>query len=171
MSAAVDAAAAHRLLLERGLTVAVAESLTGGLLSAALTETAGSSETFRGGLVVYATDLKAVLADVPRPLLEAQGPVSADVAAALARGARQRLAADLGIGITGVAGPDAVGEHPAGAVFVAVAGDGLGEVSSLSLTGSRSQIRAAAVQAALSLLAAVLQAGVGIPGSSSSVTP
>lgn len=153
----------HRLLLERGLTVAVAESLTGGLLSAALSDSPGASETFRGGLVVYATELKAVLADVPRPLLDAQGPVSADVAAALARGARQRLGADLGIGITGVAGPDAVGEHPAGTVFVAVAGDGVGEVSNLDLTGSRTQIREATVHAALVLLAAFLQAGSGIP--------
>ena len=171
MSAAVDAVAVHRLLLERGLTVAVAESLTGGLLSAALTESPGASETFRGGLVAYATDLKAVLADVPRPLLDAQGPVSADVAGALARGARERLGADLGVGVTGVAGPDPVGEHPVGTVFVGVAGEGVGEVSRVELAGSRTQIRAAAVQAALSQLAAVLQAGNGIPESSSSVTP
>ena len=166
-----DALAIHRLLLERGLTVAVAESLTGGLLSAALTETPGASETFRGGVVVYATDLKAVLADVPRPLLDAQGPVSADVAGALARGARERLGADFGIGITGVAGPDPVGEHLAGTVFVGVAGEGVGEVSRVDLAGSRSQIRAAAVQAGLNQLAAVLLAGTGIPESSSSVTP
>lgn len=171
MRAAVDLAAVHRLLLERGLTVAVAESLTGGLLSAALTESPGASETFRGGLVVYATDLKAVLADVPRPLLDAQGSVSADVAGALARGARERLGADLGVGVTGVAGPDPVGEHPVGTVFVGVAGEGVGEVSRVELAGSRTQIRAAAVQAALSQLAAVLQAGNGIPESSSSVTP
>jgi len=171
VSAAVDAVAVHRLLLERGLTVAVAESLTGGLLSAALTESPGASETFRGGLVAYATDLKAVLADVPRPLLDAQGPVSADVAGALARGARERLGADLGVGVTGVAGPDPVGEHPVGTVFVGVAGEGVGEVSRVELAGSRTQIRAAAVQAALSQLAAVLQAGNGIPESSSSVTP
>ena len=165
------AAGIHWLLLERGLTVAVAESLTGGLLSAALTETAGASETFRGGLVVYATDLKAALADVPRPLLDAQGPVSADVATALARGARRRLGADLGIGITGVAGPDPVGEHPAGTVFVAVAAEGVGEVSRLELGGSRTQIREAAVQAALRQLTAVLRAGTGISGPSSGVTP
>jgi len=171
VSAAVDAVAVHRLLLERGLTVAVAESLTGGLLSAALTESPGASETFRGGLVAYTTDLKAVLADVPRPLLDAQGPVSADVAGALARGARERLGADLGVGVTGVAGPDPVGEHPVGTVFVGVAGEGVGEVSRVELAGSRTQIRAAAVQAALSQLAAVLQAGNGIPESSSSVTP
>jgi len=166
-----NAAEIHRLLLERGLTVAVAESLTGGLLSAALTEVPGASETFRGGLVVYATDLKAALADVPRPLLDAQGPVSADVAAALARGARQRLGAELGLGITGVAGPDPVGDHPAGTVFVAVSGNGVGEVSQVDLTGSRAQIREAAVQAGLRLLSAVLLGGTGIPEPSSGVTP
>ncbi|MGI8626955.1 MAG: CinA family protein [Geodermatophilaceae bacterium] len=166
-----DPESIHRLLLERRLTVAVAESLTGGLLSAALTEPAGASRTFRGGLVVYATDLKAVLADVPRPLLDAQGPVNADVASALARGVRQRLAADLGVAITGVAGPDSVGEHHPGTVFVAVAGNGVGEVSRVDLAGSRTQIRAAAVQAALGQLRAVLLAGAGISGSPSGVTP
>ncbi|MDQ4036916.1 MAG: CinA family protein [Actinomycetota bacterium] len=171
MSEQTDPAGIQRLLLERGLTVAVAESLTGGLLSAALTEPAGASGTFRGGLIVYATDLKAVLAGVPRALLDAQGPVSADVASALARGVRQRLSADLGIGITGVAGPDSVGQHPAGTVFVAVAGDGVGDVTRMDLAGSRAQIRAAAVQAAISQLASVLRAGAGIPGLSSRVTP
>lgn len=174
-TAEVDPASIHRLLLERGLTVAVAESLTGGLLSAALTRSPGASETFRGGLVVYATDLKAVLADVPRPLLDAQGPVSADVAAALAGGARQRLGADLGVGITGVAGPDPVGEYSAGTVFVAVAGDDVGEVSRVELAGSRTQIREAAVQAGLRQLTAVLLAGggvgAGIPESPPGVTP
>ena len=153
--------------------MAVAESLTGGLLSAALTSPAGASTTFRGGLVVYATDLKAMLADVPQALLDAQGPVSADVAAALARGARLRLGADLGVGITGVAGPDPVGEYPAGTVYLAVAGDGAGEVSRADLTGSRAEIREAAVTAALNLLAAVvgMPRQAGIPGSSAGVTP
>lgn len=169
----VDPAEVHRLLRDRGLTVAVAESLTGGLLSAELTSTPGASDTFRGGLVVYSTDLKAALADVPQPLLDAHGPVSAEVAAALARGAQQRLGADLGVGITGVAGPDPVGEHRAGIVFVAVTGATVGEVSRLDLSGSRSEIRGGAVAAAVSLLATVLRAWgrAGIPESSSSVTP
>jgi nicotinamide-nucleotide amidase len=72
----------HELLLDRGQTVAAAESLTGGLLGAALTSTPGSSATFRGALVVYATDLKETVAGVPGPLLDAEGPVSAHVAAA-----------------------------------------------------------------------------------------
>jgi len=158
-----DPGPVSRLLLDRGLTVAVAESLTGGLLSAALTQPAGASEYFRGGLVVYATDLKARLADVPQPLLDAEGPVCAEVAAALARGVRERLDADLGIGITGVAGPDPVGDHPAGTVFIAVAGAGFSEVSRLYLRGSRSEIREASVTAALTLLVAVAGAA-GQPG-------
>ena len=85
------AAELHELLLLHNATVAVAESLTGGLLGAALTTTPGSSATFRGGIVVYATELKATLAGVPQPLLDAEGPVSAHVAAALAAGARDNV--------------------------------------------------------------------------------
>ncbi len=154
-----DPAFVHALLLERGLTVAVAESLTGGLLSAALSESPGSSETFRGGVVVYATDLKTALAGVPEALLDSQGPVSQDVAAALAHGIRNKLGADLGLGITGVAGPDPVGQHSPGTVFLAVSGDRINEVSGVDLSGSRAEIRAAAVAAALDLLAAVLGGG------------
>ncbi|MDQ3715926.1 MAG: CinA family protein [Actinomycetota bacterium] len=155
-SAPSDPDSVHRLLVTRGLTIAVAESLTGGLLSAALTRSPGSSATFRGGLVVYATDLKARLADVAQPLLDAQGPVCADVAQALASGARRKLSADLGVGITGVAGPDPVGNHPAGTVFLAVAGADTGAVSRLALAGSRTEIREAAVAEALRLLVSVI---------------
>ena len=151
-----SAADVHRLLLERGETVAVAESLTGGLLGAALTTTPGSSATFRGGLVVYATDLKETLAGVPGPLLEAEGPVSAHVAAALAAGARDRLGATYGVGVTGVAGPDAQNGQPVGTVHLAVAGPAEGEVRSARYEGDRDQIRAATVAAALSLLVEVV---------------
>jgi PncC family amidohydrolase len=147
----------HRMLAERGSTVAVAESLTGGLLAAALTEMPGASATFRGALVVYATDLKAALAGVPAALLEADGPVSPRVAAALAAGARDRLAATYGVGVTGVAGPDPQGDQPVGVVHVAVTGPadsaGTGAVRSLRLDGDRAAIRASAVDAALHLLA------------------
>lgn len=168
-----DPGSIHQRLLNRGMTVAVAESLTGGMLSAALTRAPGSSVTFRGGLVVYATDLKAILGGVPQPLLDAQGPVSAEVAAALAGGVRSRLGADIGIGITGVAGPDPVGEHPAGTVFVAVAGADFVDVSRAALAGSRSEIREQGVDAALSLLKAVLdrRSELGIMGRSPGVTP
>jgi nicotinamide-nucleotide amidase len=139
-------------LKARGATVAVAESLTGGLLTAALTTPAGASVAVRGGLVVYATDLKAALAGVPAPLLDAQGPVSPDVAAALAAGARDRLGATYGLSLTGVAGPDPQGDTPVGTVFAGIAGPGGGEVRHLMLTGDRAEIRAASVRAALALL-------------------
>jgi nicotinamide-nucleotide amidase len=154
----IGAADVHRLLLQRGETVAVAESLTGGLLGAALTSTPGASATFRGGLIVYATDVKESLAGVPGPLLAAEGPVSAHVAAALAAGARDRLEATYGIGVTGVAGPDAQNGQPVGTVHLAVAGPAEGEVRSLRYEGDREQIRAQTVSAALSLLADVMAA-------------
>ena len=142
----------HELLAQRGETVAVAESLTGGLLAAALTERAGASETFRGSLVVYATDLKQSLAGVPAPLLAAEGAVSDGTAAALAAGARDRLGADWGLGVTGVAGPTQQDGHPVGTVFVAVAGPGAGEVRRLLLPGDRAQVRVLSVTSALDLL-------------------
>jgi nicotinamide-nucleotide amidase len=152
----VTPAYVHRLLAERGETVAVAESLTGGLLGAALTATPGASATFRGGLIVYATDLKETLGGVPGPLLAAEGPVSAHVAAALAAGARDRLGATYGLGVTGVAGPEPQNGQPVGTVHLAVAGPAEGEVRSLRCKGDREQIRAATVVAALSLLADVV---------------
>ena len=148
----------HALLLGRGETVAVAESLTGGLLGAALTSTPGSSATFRGGLIVYATDVKESLAGVPGPLLAAEGPVSAHVAAALAAAARDRLGATYGVGVTGVAGPDPQNDQPVGTVHLAVAGPAEGEVRSLRCDGDREQIRSQTVVAALSLLAEVVAA-------------
>ena len=155
------AAAVHQLLLARGDTVAVAESLTGGLLAAALTDTAGASATFRGGLVVYATDLKATLAAVPEPLLSSHGAVSAEVAAALAAGARDRLGATYGVGVTGVAGPDPQEGQPPGTVFVAVAGPGSGDVRRLTLAGDRPAVRTGAVDAAIGMLRDVLEASRG----------
>ena len=148
----------HALLLRRGETVAVAESLTGGLLGAALTSTPGSSATFRGGLIVYATDVKESLAGVPGPLLAAEGPVSAHVAAALAAAARDRLGATYGVGVTGVAGPDPQDDQPVGTVHLAVAGPAEGEVRSLRCEGDREQVRSRTVVAALSLLAEVVAA-------------
>lgn len=142
----------HRLLAARGETVAVAESLTGGQLAAALSERAGASETFRGSVVVYATDLKQSLAGVPGPLLDAEGAVSERTAAALAAGARDRLGADWGLGVTGVAGPTEQEGQPAGTVFVAVAGPAGGEVRRLALPGDRAQVRALSVTSALDLL-------------------
>lgn len=145
-------------LVAAGATVAVAESLTGGLLTAALTEPAGASNAVRGGVVVYATDLKATLAGVPVPLLDAEGPVSPDVAGALAAGARDRLGATYGLGVTGVAGPDSQGGRPVGTVYVGLAGPGGGTVRSLTLPGDRDAVRAAAVDAALAELLSAVRA-------------
>ncbi|HEU5269547.1 MAG TPA: CinA family protein [Jatrophihabitans sp.] len=148
------AARLHALLVRRQQTVAVAESLTGGLVAAALTGTPGASATFRGGLVVYATDLKARLAGVPEDLLARAGAVDPQVALELARGVRARLSATWGVGVTGVAGPDPQDDRPVGTVFVAVAGPpASGEtVSELQLTGDRNSIRRQSVAHTVALL-------------------
>src|SRR3954469_7351244 len=95
--ARADVVAVHERIAERDATVAVAESLTGGLLGAALTSMPGSSATFRGGLIVYPPDLKESLGGVPGPLLAAEGAVSAEVAAAMAAGARDRIGATYAV--------------------------------------------------------------------------
>jgi nicotinamide-nucleotide amidase len=116
----------HGLLAERGGTVAVAESLTGGLLGAELTAMPGSSATFAGGVIAYATPLKHSLLGVSEDLLAAHGAVHPDVAAAMARGVRERLGASYGLAVTGVAGPEPQDGHPVGTVHVAVADSGGG---------------------------------------------
>jgi len=146
------AAEVHRRLVAADATVAVAESLTGGLLGATLTSIAGSSQTFRGGVIAYATDLKQQLLDVPGPLLDAEGAVSAHVAAAMAAGVRDALQATYGVALTGVAGPDPQDGNPPGTLFVAVAGPGDGQVRELTVAGDRQAVRAAAVDAAMDLL-------------------
>jgi nicotinamide-nucleotide amidase len=145
-------AAVVHALAERGQTLASVESLTGGLLAATLVEVAGVSAVFRGGLVVYATDLKESLAGVPADLLAERGPVDPDVAVALAEGGRTRCGADWAIATTGVAGPQPQGGKPVGTVFVAVAGPDNATVRELSLGGGRAAVRMASVTAALELL-------------------
>lgn len=148
--------AAHGIierLVERGETVAVAESLTGGLLAATIVDVPGASRAFRGGLVVYASDLKHALAGVPMDLIHQRGAVDPDVAAAMARGARERCRADWGLATTGVAGPDPQDAVAVGTVFVAVSGPDGAHVRALTLTGGRAAVRAGAVTAALELLA------------------
>ncbi|HUZ23022.1 MAG TPA: CinA family protein [Streptosporangiaceae bacterium] len=140
------------LLIGRGETIASAESLTGGMLAAALTSVPGASAAFRGGIVAYATDLKAAVLGVPDDLLERHGAVHPAVAEAMAEGARARLGTSVGISTTGIAGPDPAEGKPVGMVFIAVAGPG-GTVSrELALTGDRRAIRAATVESALDLL-------------------
>jgi nicotinamide-nucleotide amidase len=114
----------HGLLAARGATVAVAESLTGGLLGGRLTGMPGSSATFTGGVIAYATPLKHRLLGVPEDLLAAHGAVHPDVAAAMARGVRERLGATYGLAVTGVAGPEPQDGYPVGTVHVAVADSG-----------------------------------------------
>ncbi|SFQ06535.1 nicotinamide-nucleotide amidase [Amycolatopsis arida] len=139
-------------LVRRGETVATAESLTAGLVCATLTEVPGASAAVRGGLVVYATELKATLAGVDRTLLAARGAVHPDVAAQLADGARRRCAADWGLGLTGVAGPDPQDGVSPGTVHLAVAGPGVRTGRTLECPGDRAAVRGAAVTGALALL-------------------
>jgi len=146
----------HRALLDRGETVAAAESLTAGLFCATLATVPGASATLRGGVVVYATELKTVLAGVPADMLAEHGPVSPETAAALAGGVRARCAAAWGVGLTGVAGPDPVDGHGPGRVYVGIAGDGATDVRELDLPGDRAAVRAGAVEAAMRALLARL---------------
>jgi nicotinamide-nucleotide amidase len=145
-------------LLRSGATVATAESLTGGLLGAALTKVAGSSEAYRGGVVAYATEAKHGLLDVPAELIEQRGAVDPDVALAMARGCRERFGATYGVATTGVAGPTEQDGKPVGAVFVALVGPRAGEhvVRELQLRGDRDRIRQATVTAALDMLRRLL---------------
>jgi len=141
-------------LRTRGETVATAESLAGGLVAAALTSVPGSSAVVRGGLVVYATELKTHLAGVdPGPLAE-HGPVHPLVAEQLAEGARRTCGASWGIGLTGVAGPDPQDGIEPGVVHLAVAGADGTTVHTIGVDGNRHQVRAAAVRAAFDLLRA-----------------
>lgn len=149
----------HEALLERGETVAVAESLTGGALAAALVDVPGVSATFRGGLIAYATELKSELLGVDAALLARRGPVDPDVAVAMAAGVRERLGATWGLATTGVAGPDPQDGHVPGVCFVAIAGPDGSSVDSLALDGDRAAVRAAAVAAALGLLRSAVTDG------------
>jgi nicotinamide-nucleotide amidase len=146
-----------RLLEERDWTLAVAESLTGGLVAAELTGVPGASRSFRGSVTAYATAIKHELLGVDAALLAERGAVDADVARAMAEGARDRLGADWGAATTGVAGPDPQDGRPVGTVFVAVAGPHGAAVAPLRLSGGRAEIRAASVIAVLGLLAAELR--------------
>lgn len=142
------------------LTVATAESLTAGLLVSTLVDVPGASGCVRGGLVTYATDLKETLADVDPALLAAHGPVDPEVAGAMARGARQRCGADVGIACTGVAGPDPQDGKDVGLVYIGLAvpsGTTVHtSVHEYRFPGARRVVREATVDAALELLEAVV---------------
>ena len=152
------AAAAVHALIGHAATIAVAESLTGGLVCAALTSVPGASSVVRGAVVAYATELKADVLRVDANLLSREGAVHPDVAAQMARGVRERLGADVGVATTGVAGPEPQDGRPVGEVHIAVVTETQTEIRSLQLDPQlgRAGIRAATVEAVLMLIAEVL---------------
>lgn len=149
-----------RLLTVSGATLAVAESLTGGLVAAEITSVPGASKAFRGSVTAYATELKHELLGVDATLLADRGAVDPQVAAQMAAGVRTALGADWGIATTGVAGPEPQDGQPVGTVFVAVDGPsnadsdapGGGKVAALRLNGGRAEIRMESVRSVLALL-------------------
>lgn len=172
-SPVADPARLVAALLERGETLALCESLTAGLAAATVAGVPGSSAVLRGGLVTYATELKASLAGVPQEVLDRVGPVSAECAAAMAVGVKDRCGSDWGVSLTGVAGPGQQDGHPVGEVWIGLAdpsgavaavragaqdpgvatgqADGRGDAQPL-LSGSRNSIREQAVAWALGLV-------------------
>jgi nicotinamide-nucleotide amidase len=144
-------------LAERGEAVACAESLTGGLVCAALTDVPGASAVVRGGIVAYSTKVKASVLGVDAGLLARTGAVDPEVAQQMAQGVCRVLGSAWGLATTGVAGPDAQDGKPVGTVFVAVAGPDGCRVSAHQLSGDRAAIRAATVTAALTLLGDALR--------------
>lgn len=143
-------------LVSRHLSIATAESLTGGGLCARLVDVPGASETVRGGVCTYATELKADILGVDRAHLARTGPVDAEVARQMAQGARRLFGADIALSTTGVAGPGPADGYPAGTVHIACAHPGGVEHRELHLRGSRAEVRAGSVEAALDLLREVL---------------
>jgi nicotinamide-nucleotide amidase len=147
-------------LASKGLRLAVAESLTGGLLTSAFVDIPGASKVLLGSIVAYQTELKHQLLGVSRPLLQEQGAVDAEVVAQMASGVRTKLAAKsghdessvVGVATTGVAGPNSQDGKEAGAVFIGISGPTGDFVYPLALTGDRREIRAESVQAALDAL-------------------
>ena len=144
-------------LLETKTTIATAESCTAGLLAGRLTDRSGSSAYVLGGLVVYSNEAKHDLAGVSSELIERVGAVSAEVAEALASGAAERLRADIGVGITGIAGPDGgSAEKPVGLVHFCVRGFGTSVARRVHIPGSRFDVRKRAVVIALHLVRELL---------------
>ncbi|WP_439956387.1 CinA family protein [Nocardia nova] len=152
LAAVPEAAELVATLTRIGQTVATAESLTAGLLAATIAGVPGASVVLRGGVIVYATDLKHRLAGVSEGTLAADGPVAAGTAEQLAVGARTVCEADWGIGLTGVAGPDPQNGCPVGTVFLGLSGPEGTEVVRLQLAGDRWTIRISAVRTAVAEL-------------------
>lgn len=141
------------LLQMRGMTLAVAESCTGGMLAERITSLSGSSRYFLGGAVVYSNELKTQFANVPKTLIDKHGAVSREVAAAMAEGIRKRCLSSYGVGITGVAGPTGgTDQKPVGLVYIALAGDEGTQVVERNFPGDRKRIRTFATQQALEMI-------------------
>jgi len=146
-------------LTSRGETLATAESLTGGLIGELLTDVPGASASYLGGVIAYATRLKATLAGVPDAMLTTDGPVAASTARAMAGGIATRCGADWGLAVTGVAGPDSQDGHLPGEVHVALVGPSGEKIieERHELTGDRTAIRRRTADIALALLADALE--------------
>ena len=145
------------LLKEKGLTVATAESCTGGLIAAAITDVAGASRVFGTGVVSYSCDCKQHLLGVSAETLAAEGAVCAATAAQMAQGVRRLSTASIGVSVTGEAGPVAAEEHPVGTVFIALADADGTVVEEHHFDGDRAAIRRQAAVAVLSLLVSRLE--------------
>jgi nicotinamide-nucleotide amidase len=157
------------ICLGRGLSVALAESCTGGRIAAALTEVPGSSAYFLGGVVAYSNAAKEGLLDVPHATLEAHGAVSAQVAKAMAAGARERFDAALTASVTGIAGPDGGSdEKPVGLTYVGLSDRAATDVRRFVFAGDRAAIQEAAARAALEWL---IEAASVAPGTATAAAP
>lgn len=143
----------HESLLERAQTLSVAESCTGGLLGAAITERAGSSAYFLGGALTYSNELKKALLDVPQEVLETHGAVSAECARAMAFGVQKLTGSDWALSVTGIAGPGgATPGKPVGLVFLGLAGPDRLEAREHRFQGDRQGVRESSVREALAWL-------------------
>lgn len=143
-------------LTDAGATVATAESITGGRLAARLTDGAGASAAFFGGVVSYATAVKISVLGVPEALIEDHGVISAECARSMAERVRDLMGTTYGVSTTGVAGPDTQEDQPVGTVFVGVAGPDASDVRALALDGDRMEIQRATVAEALSALGVMM---------------
>ena len=148
----------HLLLRASAHTVATAESLTGGRLAVHFTAVPGSSETYLGGVVTYATEVKSAMLDVPDEVIEVHGVVSGECAEAMATGVRALTGASFGVSTTGVAGPSEQEGKAPGTVFVGISGPGILEVLELDLDGEREAVQEQTCAKALEALAAILEA-------------
>lgn len=148
----VPAAECLRVLVAQSATVATAESLTAGLISATLASVPGASSALLGGVATYATAAKTAVLHVPQALIDEHGVVSEQCAAAMAQSVREIFASTWGVSATGVAGPDRQEGREVGTVYVGVAGPDGGQVRNLNLPGGREDIRLSSVEAALRLL-------------------